>query len=363
MQGLDSERTHRCYMSDAEGKTGYFLFSLDTELAWGHFDSDRVRLREFSPDGSRERRSIEFLLDILDEFGIVATWAVVGHLFYKKCEACDICPILNWKGRYQSFEEVYKTEKPLWYGADIIETLLTRGSRHEIAFHGYTHRVLDQDTASAKEARTEIQEWLRVSKRKNITPRTVIFPRNKIGYLDMFKEYGFICYRGEELTPEVYSLPLIGSVFRRFYCYLSALSVPQVYELKLDPSGLVNFPSSRWLFGFNRQAERILDSLNLYNLRIRNVVKGVKKAAVEKKIIHIWAHPYEFCTRKDIEKLRCVLDCVSDEMSRGRIQSIGMADLAQKALEQQRNRIQDSDGIREQAKCLLHPLTDNGAVE
>src|SRR3990172_3955205 len=121
---------------ETKAQTGYFLFSLDTELAWGYFDMDRLRSERFSSDGSRERRAIDRLLDILDEFNIVATWALVGHLFYEKCEKCDLCPILEWQGKYRSFEQIYETNAPLWYGADVVETLLARGGRHEIAFHG-----------------------------------------------------------------------------------------------------------------------------------------------------------------------------------------------------------------------------------
>ena len=132
--------------------------------------------------------------------------------------------------------------------------------------------------------------------------------------------------------PRLYSLPFIGRAFRRCYYYLSAFSAPPVYECSVDPSGLVNLPSSRWLFGFNRKLERVLDAFNLHSLRIHKMVKGVKKAAIEKKIIHIWAHPHEFQTRKDIEKLRYLLEQVTEEVSMGRMQSVGMAELAEKAL-------------------------------
>ena len=113
--------------AEVSNKTGYFLFSLDTELAWGYFDLDRLRLEKYSPDGSRERKAISRLLDLLDEFDIAATWAVVGHLFYDKCEKCDICPVLEWQGKHRSFEEIYETNAPLWYGADLLEMLLARG--------------------------------------------------------------------------------------------------------------------------------------------------------------------------------------------------------------------------------------------
>jgi hypothetical protein len=80
--------------------------------------------------------------------------------------------------------------------------------------------------------------------------------------------------------------------------------------------------------------EMILDSLNLHKLRIRRMIKGVKKAAEERKVIHIWAHPCDFQTMKDIEKLRYLLGAVADEMSKGRIQSVGMSYLARQILEQ-----------------------------
>lgn len=316
-----------------ERQTGYFLFSLDTELAWGYYDLDDIRSKKFSPDGSRERKSIELLLDILDEFGIVATWAITGHLFYEKCEACDICPILEWRGKHPSFEKVYETEHPLWYGADVVTTLLTRGSKHEIAFHGYTHKVFDENRMSAEEAKTEIQEWQRLSRRKGLLPQTVIFPQGQIGHLGVFRDAGFLCYRGDTVMPRIHSFPLIGKLLYHAGLTLQIVA-PQVYEARIEPSGLVNLPSSQWFFEINRNVEMLLDGLNLHNLRIRRIIRGVKKAVDEKKVIHVWAHPYEFQTEKDFEELRYLFRYVSEQISQGKLQSIGMADLAQQTIEQ-----------------------------
>ena len=166
--------------------------------------------------------------------------------------------------------------------------------------------------------------------RKNVIPRTIIFPRNNIAHLDLFHQFGFTCYRGEELVPKYYRMPLLGRVFRRSHYYLSAVTVPIVYDYKYDPSGLVNLPSSRWFFGFNQRVERYLDALNLHLLRIHKMVKGVEKAAAEKKVIHIWTHPCEFKTEKDFDKLRYLFEAVSKQITRGSIQSVGMADLARK---------------------------------
>ena len=270
----------------------------------------------------------------LDEFGIVATWGVVGHLFYAKCEECEECPIMEWREEHCSFEEVYGTSNRLWYGADLIETLLTRGSQHEIAFHGYTHQAFDENAMSEKAARMEIQEWLRLAKRKGLVPQTVIFPRDRVGHLSLFAKAGFICYRGEEDLPRLFRLRYLGPLIKAID-HLLALSTLPVYELSgCKSSGLVNLRSSQNFFGFNRRIEMILDSLNLHRVRIKRMVAGVKRAAEEKKIIHIWAHPWGFQTEKDIEKLRYLLGYVSDEVTKGRIQSIGMADLARRAREE-----------------------------
>ena len=306
---------------------GYFIFSLDTELAWGYYD--RFEKGMFSLNGEKERESVHRLLEIFDEFNITATWAVVGHLFYDKCENCEICPVLEWKNKYRSFDEIYETNNPLWYGLDIINLLQTKGSRHEIAFHGYTHKVFSEEKMTEQEAKTEIQEWQRLAARKNVIPYSVVFPRNRPGHLQAFKDAGYICYRGDELHPKDYQIPFIGKALNRIDLVLQ-IRAPQVYELEVDSTGLINLPSSRWLFGMNRKIEAIFDALGLHLLRIRKMVKAVKKSATEGKIIHIWAHPEEFKSKKDFEKLRFLLSFVSQEINKGTLQSIGMADLARK---------------------------------
>lgn len=312
-------------MRSSKEKQGYFLFSLDTELAWGYYD--QFDEKNFSRNGERERKAVLRLLEIFDEFNITATWAVVGHMFYEKCEKCEICPVLEWKDKYRSFDRIYETDDQLWYGLDVIELLQTRGARHEIGFHGYTHRVFGENQMTEKDARLEISEWQRLADRKKITPYSVVFPRNRSGYLKAFKEAGYICYRGDELHPRDYRIPVLGKVLNIIDLFLQ-FRTPQVYNPIMDDSGLVNLPSSRWLFGMNRKIERLLDALGLPFLRIRRMISGIRKAAQQGKIVHIWAHPEEFKTDADFEKLRFLLKSVSAEMRKGSIRSVGMAELA-----------------------------------
>ena len=309
-------------------KTGYFVFSLDTELAYGYFDHDPRPQGLFSADGTREREAIVRLLDIFDEFGINATIACVGHMFYERCEKCAVCPVLDWKGKHRSFEDVYETSHPLWYGADVIDTLLTRGARHEIAFHGYTHESFWE--MSEERARTEILEWLRVAKRKNIVPRTVVFPRNRVGHLRLFEELGFLCYRGQEAVPDAGIPRFLGKIRRRLR-QSQFVFTPPVFDLpNVGPFGMVKLPSSANYFTGGGRLHRFADAVS-FRLHMSGAIRGVRRAAKEGKIVQFSAHPHDFQTEKDWEKLRYLFSHVSAQVGQGTMQSVVMGDLARQA--------------------------------
>ncbi|MBN1427330.1 MAG: polysaccharide deacetylase family protein [Anaerolineae bacterium] len=309
-------------------RTGYFIFSLDTELGWGHFDLDQIRARLFSPGGDRERESIRRILALCSEYGIIGTWAIVGHLFYEHCEDCPVCPVKAWKGKYRSFEEAFGTADPLWYGADIVEMITSQG-RQEIAFHGYTHAIFDAATMSKDDARVEIEEWKRVAHRAGIEAKAVVFPRNRVAYLDMLYEAGFTCYRSEPFYPWLLRTRYfnIGSILRAVDHLLAVTRLP-LYDVPPGAHLMVNVGASQHLFDFHPQIEKLFDKVNLHRLRLRRIRDGIHEAARQKKMLHIWAHPWEFRTGQDFDKLRYVFEHVADEVERGQMRSIGMADFA-----------------------------------
>jgi hypothetical protein len=181
---------------------------------------------------------------------------------------------------------------------------------------------MDQETA-----RLEVREWLRAGASEAVIPQSVIFPRNQVGHLDVFEQTGFVCYRGRKAMPPISIVPVIGKALN-WLDWLFQVYAPPVYALSSNSTGLINLPASQWLFGFNRRAESVLDRLGLHRLRIRRLVDGVNKAARQQKLIHIWAHPCEFRSEKDFDKLRYLLSAVAEQIERGRMQSVGMAELA-----------------------------------
>ena len=318
-----------------ENKSGYFILSLDTELGLGSFDKDQNRKKIFSPDGKKERESIKLLLRMFEKYGVIATWAIVGHLFYEYCEGCEICPMRAWQGRFSSFEEVYKTKHPLWYGADIVKMILSNKIEHEIAFHGYSHEVFNETTMSKKEAKTEITEYLRVAKRFGVAPKAIVFPRDRVGHLSLFERYGFRCYRSEEKTSIIFRNKYFGK-YLKTADHILGITTPPIYRLSdFECNGMVNLRASQHIFGFNRKVDRLLDSKNLSTLRIQRITRAIRKAAEENKVIHIWAHPWEFRTNSDFEKLETILSCVANQVEKGRIQSVSMTETANIIFDQQ----------------------------
>ena len=303
---------------------GVFLFTLDTELAWGHYDIYDAGL--FSTDGSRERRTVIRILELLDEYDITATWAIVGRLFCKDHLVCkDIMP-LDLGGKYPQFEAMIASDHPLLYAPDLIETLIVRGARHEIGFHGFTHRIFTEMAES--EARAEIEAWSLVAAPYGIQPKTVVFPRNRIKHLALFSRFGFLCFRGTEKYPGFVASPSVfGKGLRRYYRYTSLAATPEVYQPWKDTSGLYNLPASRSLFSIDRTLEQILRGINLRSVTTWALVRGVKQAVREKGIFHLYTHPYEFQSEEDFTKLRRVIQAVRIEMNRGSLVNYPCASL------------------------------------
>lgn len=312
-------------------QNGYFVLSFDTELAWGYFDKDGARESLFSRNGEREQAAIRRVLALCERYGIRATWALVGHLLHPKCEGCEICPILAWKTKYRSFNSIFETAHPLWYAPKVIDLLISHCDRHEIAFHGYTHRTFTQmDTEQSKH---EIMVWNKLIERHGIKCTSIIFPRNAVAKLEQFRMAGFNAFRGPE--PEYSPLPgtRVGALLKALD-YLLSISSPYIYDIDelYVMNGLLDVRGSAHLFDFNRRLELILDSLGLHFRRIHRVARAINQAAKHKKLFHLWAHPWEFRTEKDFSKLEYILKIVARHVAQGRLESLTMSEITSLSL-------------------------------
>lgn len=315
------------------GRPGYLIVSLDTELAWGFYDDDSRRKQLFSADGSRERRAIEQMLGLLDGHGLRATWALVGHLFFSRCEDCHPCPVAAWRDDNQGFAEVHAPSDrghPLWYATDVRDRLLAAcGNGHELAFHGFSHRPFhEMDRAAAED---EIDAWLRLAGRFGVKPESIVFPRGRAAHLAAFGAAGFRSFRAPDQSPR-WHLRRFGSALKAVDDLL-AWSTPPVFscdQLACE-QGLLRVPSSAHLFDFPRALEQRLDRVQLQHLRLQGVIRALRRAAKSGGLVHLWAHPWELRTQADLDKVERVFEVAAQLIDSGSLQSVTMGELARTA--------------------------------
>jgi peptidoglycan/xylan/chitin deacetylase (PgdA/CDA1 family) len=113
--------------------------------------------------GKIEEQAIPLLLKAFDEVEFPATFALRGQLT--------------------------EVENSIFY------QILESSARHEIAAHGYSHRVFT--ALSGSEADEELKMISVGMKKFSITPKSFVFPRNKVSHLELFERHGYLSFRAE----------------------------------------------------------------------------------------------------------------------------------------------------------------------
>ena len=112
--------------------------------------------------GKIEEQALPLIIDFFDAFEIPATFAIRGQL--------------------------------LEVDTSILESLLKSSIRHDIGSHSYYHR--DFRGLSYDEVESELKLVSAAMRKFKITPKSFIFPKNHVAYLDLLEKHGYKCYRG-----------------------------------------------------------------------------------------------------------------------------------------------------------------------
>ncbi len=113
--------------------------------------------------GGIEEQVVPHLLRVFNEFEFPATFALRGQLM-----------------------EVENS---------IFDSILESSTRHEIASHGYTHKVFTG--LSEFEAEEELRMISDGLRKFGITPKSFVFPKNKVAHLSLLERYGYTSFRAE----------------------------------------------------------------------------------------------------------------------------------------------------------------------
>lgn len=288
---------------DASAARGTVVFSVDAELGWGHHDllSPPVERVEHARTGWLN------LLGLFDEYGIPATWAVVGHLFLDDCDGCHRDhPVPEW---WFARERGEWADRPdLRFGGTLIERIDSAGIDHELACHGFSHVEFGAETTSAELAREELRACVEVANRRF---ESFVFPRNNYGHRAVLADEGFRCYRGPPPGREH-----VGRV-RKVGGGALGRSPPLVVPYT-DEYGLVSVPASMYLFDFEGPVRSLLD-ITVGDPVVRRVRAGVDAAGRTGGLIHLWLHPNNLTLKRDLDRMRDVLEHVARRRSDGHV--------------------------------------------
>ena len=295
---------------------GVFVLSLDTELCWGVVDKPE-QLKNNLKYYEQARNCIEKILILLEKYNISATWAIVGHLFLQECNSTegqrhlDIPrSVYTWyaKDWFNEFPCTNDKEDPLWYGQDIIKKIINCKVYQEIGCHSFAHIPYGDKNTKSDTVKADLSNCVYEAEKLGLKLRSFVFPRNDVGFIDELKNFGFIAYRGTESSwyksfPK--KIRKVCHIIDQFLAITPPVSAPGCDK------GLYNISASMFYLPMNGFRRLIPISF-----RIHKAKKGIKKAINDKKVFHLWFHPFNIATNQ--EKLLYGLEEIFKEVDLNR---------------------------------------------
>ena len=320
---------------------GTFVVSLDFELHWGVRDHRTVA--DYRDNLLGVRRVVPALLALFSEFGIRATWATVGFLFFETIDellAAIPSELPDYADRnfdpYAALNEVGRNEAedPYHFAPTLIRQIQATAGQ-EIATHTFSHYYVGAPGPSLQSFRADIRAAKSAGQRFGVDIKSVVFPRNQISipHIRICAEEGLIAYRGVEVDPYVAAGNGRVDRAKRFADTYVNLAGPCCgVPSKQDGLEIVSVPQSRFL----RPCSPRLGSLD--SLRLRRILSSMTFAAENQLLFHLWWHPHNFGvnTDRNLAFLRAILEHYRALQRRFEFQSLTMAEVAANTLAKSR---------------------------
>jgi len=294
---------------------GALVISLDFELHWG--------VRDHRPLDAAERRRllaargvVPGILSAFREHAVRATWATVGFLFARSREEALECRPRHMPHYEQVALDPYceslgrgETDDPFHFAPSLIRQVAQEPGQ-EVGSHSYSHYYSLEQGQSEAEFKADVASAKRIAENSGYRLRSYVFPRNQVrgSYLPILGQAGFQSYRGTE--PAAAKAPVTFREQRR--PWLRALRLMDAYWDVNGPQ-TVDWPASgkpapvdasRYLRPFAPALRALEDT------RLRRIASAMKRAAIEKRIFHLWWHPEDFAghPRRNLDFLQRVLN-------------------------------------------------------
>jgi peptidoglycan/xylan/chitin deacetylase (PgdA/CDA1 family) len=284
--------------------SGALVISLDFEIYWGV--RDHVPLDRYRGNLLGERQAIPAMLELFSKYGIHATWATVGFLFFGDKPSL-LAGLPNRRPAYTEraldpYADLSRlgddeATDPFHYGASLIRKIAAVPNQ-EIATHTFSHYYCLEPGQTESDFREDIQAARRAAGAHGFELKSVVFPRNQVNetYLRTCGEEGLSAYRGN--PPSILHgatrgrEPSLRRLARLADSYVN-LTGHHAFTPSKQGTGLVNVPASRFLRPWSRRL-RFAEPF-----RVRRILGDLTYAAERGLFYHLWWHPHNFGVNLD----------------------------------------------------------------
>jgi len=316
---------------------GALVLSLDFELHWGVRDKRPVD-GPYRENLLGARQAIPQILDLFEEFGVAATWATVGFLFAKNQQERDqFSPSLRPQYKNPKLDPYSEPtgdnedDDPMHYAPGLIARI-AKTPKQEIATHTFSHYYCQEPVETREAFAADIASAMAIGRRYGFDIRSIVFPRNQFraGYESVLKEAGITCYRGNEpnwmYRPRPRGEETLAVRAPRLIDGYISLSGPKFirWEEITQPNGMHDVRASMFLRPYSPQRK------SLEPVRLRRIAGGIRAAAKNRGIFHLWWHPHNFGKNipENLEFLRSVLKVFAEQRQVHGMQSLSMIEVA-----------------------------------
>jgi peptidoglycan/xylan/chitin deacetylase (PgdA/CDA1 family) len=280
------------------------VISLDLELHWGVRDRkplDRMERARLILAGALIPR----LLDLFEEFGIHATWAVVGFLFALSREHLDQfrqtrIPAYRNPQWDPDAEPIGREERedPFHFAPSIVADLRRRPGQ-EIASHYFSHLCCSEEGVDMDAFQADLRSAIAIARNSGFEIASYVVPRNQVihAYLELLRNSNIKYFRRTQQPKVHQSAPFESQqrpyqrVLRLFDNYAD-LYGPQTQPWPSGPDPLC-IHSSRYLRACTRTLRPFED------LQYRRIVNALLSAARTGTIFHLRWDPEDFALNSD----------------------------------------------------------------
>lgn len=318
---------------------GTFVVSLDFELYWGV--RDKRSLEAYRANLLGVRQAVPAMLSLFREYGVSATWAAVGFLFFDgRDELLEALPhrrpayAARGLSPYDALQSLGRSEAedPYHFAPSLLKEIAATPGQ-EVGTHTFSHYYCLEPGQALEDFSADLAAARRASQAKlGVEPRSIVFPRNQFNprYLAACRAEGLLAYRGNhgswlyEARNEEDESTLRRGV-RLLDSYLPLSGTNTHAPVRLDAHGLVNVPASRFLRPHSTRLKQ------LDELRVRRISGDLEQAAKNGGLYHLWWHPHNFGVnlQDNLQFLRRILDGFSELRTRHSMQSAHMSAVAE----------------------------------